>query len=173
MVMVEAYLACQIMVGMQKHAPPGAFSGGTRFCASRPAKDHSYFTTNSDSSGKRFMLSLPRIPLRGLGIVKPAVIDREFSAAMVGIDLDNAFPETEISPGVILMSLHRGGNNRVDPNYRSNQSHAATLQRLGRSPKKRTTLVNHMPEGKSGGKSGEPIKLQLQVIEVTEITTFA
>src|SRR5215468_7048526 len=52
-----------------------------------------------------------------LSIVKAAVVHREPATSMLGIDLGETFAETDIAPAVILLSLNRGGNDRIDSDH--------------------------------------------------------
>src|SRR2546423_7501978 len=51
-----------------------------------------------------------------LGVVKPAVIHGQPTAALLGIDFDEAMAELNIAPGIILLRLNRRRKDRVDSN---------------------------------------------------------
>ena len=54
--------------------------------------------------------------LRRLGVVKPAVVHGQSTAAMLGINFDEAMAELNIAPGVILLRLNRRRKDRIDSN---------------------------------------------------------
>ena len=56
---------------------------------------------------------LPRKRHR-FGVVEAAVIDGELAVAVRGVDLDEALAKLDLSPKVILLSLHSGGNDWID-----------------------------------------------------------
>ena len=49
-------------------------------------------------------------------VVKPAVIDRQSAAAVLGIDFDKAVAELNIAPGVVLLRLNRRCEDGIDSN---------------------------------------------------------
>src|SRR4029077_1681543 len=51
---------------------------------------------------------------RRLGVVEAAVIDSKLSVAARGVDLGEALAEFDISPKVILLSLHSRENDWID-----------------------------------------------------------
>ena len=55
--------------------------------------------------------------LRGFGVVQAAVVYGKPAAAVLGIDFDETFAETDIAPAVILLCLHGGRNNWIDSDH--------------------------------------------------------
>ena len=47
-----------------------------------------------------------------------AVIDGQFAVAVLAVDLDEAVAESEIAPGIVLLCLDGGGDNRIDSDNR-------------------------------------------------------
>src|SRR6266542_5803574 len=105
-------------------------------------------------------------------VVKPAVIDRQSAAAMLGVDFDKAMAELNIAPGVILLCLNRRGDHRIDSNDRYQKQRTPGLERFNSGAEKRTLLVNGVPQSQRRGKDRQPIKLKFEDIKVAKISAF-
>jgi len=51
------------------------------------------------------------------GFMNSAVVYRESAAAVLGVDFDEAFAESNIAPGVVFLRLDSGRDNRIDSDY--------------------------------------------------------
>ncbi len=91
---------------------------------------------------------------RRFGVVEAAVIDRKLSVATRSVHLDEALAELDISPQVILLSLHRCENDWIDANDRYDQDGAGRLERFGSCAKKRALFVDDVTQSECGGKQG-------------------
>jgi len=63
-----------------------------------------------------------------LGVVDAAVIDRQSAITVIGINLNEAFPEPNVAPAVILLGLDGRGNDRINAN-----NHAIKMTRASSS----------------------------------------
>src|SRR5206468_5651503 len=81
-----------------------------------------------------------------LSVVKATVIDGEPTAAMLGINFDEAFAETDIAPAIILLGLDGGRYDWIYPDYGDNKEDPAGFERLGPCAKQRTRFIDRMPQ---------------------------
>lgn len=51
---------------------------------------------------------------RRFGVMEATIIDGKPAAAVLSVDFDETFAETDIAPAIILLRLHCGRNNRID-----------------------------------------------------------
>ncbi len=75
-----------------------------------------------------------------------AIIDRKPAASMIGVNFDEAFAESNIAPGVILLRLNGRSDNRIDTNNRYKKEDAAGLERFRSYAEERTFLIDCMPQ---------------------------
>src|SRR5262249_49126848 len=100
------------------------------------------------------------------------VIDSQPAATVLGIDFDKAVAELNIAPGVILLGLYRGCDDRINSNDRHDEQSAARFQRFKSRTAKRTLVIDRMPQSQRCGKQRQPIEMELENIKVTEISAF-
>src|SRR2546428_11484996 len=81
-----------------------------------------------------------------LGLVKPAVIDSESAAAVLGINFDESMAESDVAPNVVLLCLNRSSDNRVDSDNGHKKQRATGLERFSCCAEERTLLVDSMPQ---------------------------
>jgi len=104
--------------------------------------------------------------------VKPTVIDGESAAAVLCINFDETFAETDIAPAVILLCLHGRCDDGIDSHDRYNKERTAGFERFDRLVEKRTLVVDCVPQSQCRGENRQPIEMQFENIKVTEIPAF-
>ena len=107
-----------------------------------------------------------------LGFVQPPIIDRELAVACLLVNLHESFVETNVAPRVILLTLHRGGNDCFDANHRGDKTCVALAQSLDRFSKKRTRLIDGVPECQRSWKNNQPIEVKFERIEFSKTIVF-
>ena len=124
-------------------------------------------STMRECSTKKVPLSFHR-----LGVVKPAVIDRESAVAVVGINLHETLAEPNVAPGVILLSLDWRRNDWID-RRRPMRSRQPGLPRAIRASRRRAGYVRRSHAVTSVRReTRKPIELEFQAVKVAEVTAF-
>ena len=80
------------------------------------------------------------------GVVQTTVVDGEPAAAVLGINFDETFAESNIAPSVILLRLYGGRNDWIDSDHRDNKEDPAGFERLGSCTKQRTRFIDRMSQ---------------------------
>jgi len=75
-----------------------------------------------------------------------AIIDRKPATSMISINFDESFAELDVTPGIILLRLDSGSDNRIDSNNRYKKEDAAGLERFRSYAEERTFLIDCMPQ---------------------------
>ena len=84
-----------------------------------------------------------------LGFMNSTIIDRESTTAVLGVDFDEAFVESNLAPGVVLLRLDSGSDNRIDSDHRHKKQDATGFERFPSCPEERTCLIDCMPQSQS------------------------
>src|SRR4030095_530178 len=100
------------------------------------------------------------------------VIDRQSTTAVLGVDFDEAFVESNIAPGVVLLRLDGGSDNRIDSNDRDKKQDATGFERFRSRPEERTFLIDCMTQSQCRREDGQSIELQFQIVKVPEIAAL-
>ena len=104
--------------------------------------------------------------------MKSTKIDCKPPIRWLGINFNEAFTEPDVAPGVISLRLHRGGNDGVDSNDGGNKCGATFCQRFCSLAVKGALLIDGVAKGKRGGKRNQPVEVQFEMVEVSEIVAF-
>ena len=97
------------------------------------------------------------------------IIDGESTTAVLGVDFDEAFVESNIPPGVVLLRLDSGSNNRIDSDNRHKKQDATGFERFRSRPEERTFFIDCMPQSQCCREDRQSIELQFQVVKVPEV----
>ena len=104
--------------------------------------------------------------------MKSTKIDREFPISWFGINFYEAFTESDVAPGVILLRLDRGWNDGVDSNDGGNKCGATLCQRFCSLAVKGALLIDGVAKSERSGKRNEPVKVQFEMVKVSEIVAL-
>lgn len=97
--------------------------------------------------------------------MEQAVVNRHAVVVDVGVDFHEAVAEMDVPPGVMMLALHRGGDDRVDADNRGHDAHIALLQILRPLAVKRAPFIDDVPEGQRHGEGNKTVELQGEGIE--------
>src|SRR5712691_4946243 len=102
------------------------------------------------------------------GLVNAAVVDTEPIGSELSVILDEALAKAHVAPGVTLLALHRGGDDRLYANHRSHQPCLTAFQKLRRHPAQRAVLIDRVSQSERRGKRNQSIKVQLERIKTPD-----
>jgi len=106
------------------------------------------------------------------GVMKAPVVDTKPPRFQFGVDLDEAFAETDVVPGIVLLHLNWSGNHRIDSDYRHKEQNAPGFERFRSRPEERTFFIDCMAQSQCRREDRQSIKMQFQNIKISEVSTF-